>query len=269
PTGSAASQQTVGGGAFCGDYRAGPDTLVGVAVGYSGLNVSMPTNGASGRANGIHFGVYGQHDWRSLYLNASMAFSRFDGSMTRSISGIGTPETAKSSTTSSALAGRLEVGRPFEIGKAGAGQFGLTPFAALQPAQFWQPGTTETSTTGTGAPGVFALAYQPQSTTSLPTFLGAQLDGRTEVDGLPLNGWLRLAWIHEFMPNRPVTAGFVSLPGSLFTVDGAQAASDAVRIDFGARYSVGSQTSLFANAAAELSDRGQGYSGTVGLRLSW
>lgn len=269
PTGSAASQQSVSGAAFGSDYRTGPDTLVGAAVGYSGLNVSMPASGASGRASGIHLGVYGQHDWRSFYLNASMAFSRFDGSTTRSISGIGTPEIAKSSTVSSQLAGRLEIGRPFEIGAAGVGQFGLTPFAALQPAQFWQPATTETSTTGTGAPGVFALAYQAQSTTSLPTFLGAQLDARTEINALPLKGWLRLTWVHEFMPNRQVTAGFANLPGSLFTVDGAQAASNAARIDFGARYSVGTQTSLFANAAGEFSDRGQGYSGTVGFRVSW
>lgn len=269
PTGSAASQQNVSGAAFGSDYRAGPETLVGAALGYSGLNASMPTNGASSQATGIHVGVYGQHDWRSFYLNASVAFSRFEGSMTRSISGIGTPETAKSSTVSTQISGRIEVGRPFEIGRSGVSQFGLAPFAALQPAQFWQPATTETSTTGTGAPGVFALGYQAQSTTSLPMFLGAQIDGRTEVNGLPLSAWLRLAWVHEFMPNRPVTAGFVNLPGSLFTVDGAQAASDAARIDLGARYSVGSQTSLFANAAAEISGRGQGYSGTIGLRITW
>lgn len=269
PNGSAASQQNVSGVAFGSDYRAGPDTLVGAAIGYGSLNVSMPTNGASGQATGVQLGVYGQHDWRSFYLNASMAFSRFEGSTTRSITGIGTPETARASTVSTQLAGRVEVGRPFEIGKTGVSQFGLTPFAALQPAQFWQPATTETSTTGTGAPGVFALGYQAQSTTSLPMFLGAQLDGRTEVNGLPLNAWLRLAWVHEFMPGRPVTAGFVNLPGSLFTVDGAQAASDAARIDLGAKYAVGQQTSLFANVSTELSNRGQGYSGSVGFRMTW
>lgn len=262
-TGSAASQQNIGGGAFGGDYRAGPETLVGIAVGFSDTSYSVPANGANGRATGVHFGAYGQHGWRALYVNAGLAYSRFEGSATRSINGVGTPETARSSTVSSQLAARLEVGRPFAVGPVG-----LTPFATLQPAQFWQPATTETSVTGAG-PGAFALAYQPQATTSLPMSLGAQLDARTEVNALPLKAWLRLAWVHEFMPNRPLTAGFVNLPGSLFTVDGAQAASNAARIDFGARYSVGSQTSLFANAAAEFSDRGQGYSGTAGLRVMW
>lgn len=262
-TGSAASQQNIGGGAFGGDYRAGPETLVGIAVGFSDTSYSVPANGANGRATGVHFGAYGQHEWRAFYLNAGLAYSRFEGSATRSINGVGTPETARSSTVSSQLAARLEVGRPFVVGP-----IGLTPFATLQPAQFWQPATTETSVTGAG-PGAFALAYQAQATTSLPMSLGAQLDAKTEVNALPLKAWLRLAWLHEFMPNRPVTAGFVNLPGSLFTVDGAQAASNAARIDFGARYSVGTQTSLFANAAAEFSDRGQGYSGTAGLRVMW
>lgn len=263
-TGSAASQQNVGGGAFGGDYRAGPDTLVGFAVGASSVGVSMPANGASGQATGTHFGLYALHDWRPFYVNAAMVFSRFDGSLTRQITGIGTTETERSSAVSTQLGGRFEVGRPFALGQAS-----ITPFAALQPSQFWQPATTETGWTANGAPGVFALSYQAQSTTSLPSFLGAQLDGRTEINSHAASAWLRLAWVHEFMTARPVTAGFVGLPGSQFTVDGATAASDAARIDFGARYALNPQTALFANATAELSNRGQSVGGTVGFKWVW
>jgi autotransporter-associated beta strand protein len=268
-TGSAAAQQNIGGGAFGGDYRAGPQTLVGVAAGLSDSNYSVSATGASGRATGAHFGLYGMQDWRSFYVNAAVAYSRFDGTATRSIAGIGNTETAKSSTVSSQLAGRVEVGRPFEVGEFNGAQFGLTPFAALQPSQLWLPGVVESSVTATGAPGVFALAYQPQATTSLPTFLGAQLDAKTELNGRPLTGWLRAAWVHEFLTSRSVSAGFTVLPGSSFTVDGARAASDAARFDFGIKYAVGSQTSLFANGNVELSDRGQAIAGTVGLRIVW
>ncbi len=268
-TGSAAAQQNIGGGAFGGDYRAGPQTLVGVAAGLSDSNYSVSATGASGRATGAHFGLYGMQDWRTFYINAAVAYSRFDGTATRSIAGIGNTETAKSSTVSSQLAGRVEVGRPFEVGEFNGAQFGLTPFAALQPSQLWLPGVVESSVTATGAPGVFALAYQPQATTSLPTFLGAQLDAKTELNGRPLTGWLRAAWVHEFLTSRSVSAGFTVLPGSSFTVDGARAASDAARFDFGIKYAVGSQTSLFANGNVELSDRGQAIAGTVGLRIVW
>jgi len=268
-TGSAAAQQNIGGGAFGGDYRAGPQTLVGVAAGLSDSNYSVANTGASGRATGAHFGLYGLQDWRTFYVNAAIAYSRFDGTATRSIAGIGNTETAKSSAVSSQLAGRIEIGRPFDIGQFDGGQLGITPFVALQPSQLWTPGVSESSVTASGAPGVFALSYQPQATTSLPTFLGAQLDAKTEINARPLTGWLRAAWVHEFLADRSVTAGFTVLPGSSFTVDGARAASNAARFDLGVKYAVGSQTSLFANGNVELSDRGQSLAGTVGLRIVW
>ncbi|MBI2738779.1 MAG: autotransporter domain-containing protein [Rhodospirillales bacterium] len=268
-TGANAAQQTIGGGAFGGDYRVGPQTLLGIAVGLSGSNYWVGATGANGRATGVHFGLYGQHDWQGFYVNAALAYSRFDGSAIRPINGIGTTETAKSSTTSSQLGGRIEVGRPFEVAEITGGALGLTPFIALQPAALWTPGVTESSVTATGAPGVFALSYQQQATTSLPMFLGVQLDARTEINSRPLTGWLRTSWVHEFLADRSVTAGFQVLPGSTFTVDGARAASDAARFDFGATYAVGSQTSLFANGNVELSNRGQSLAGTIGLRIVW
>ena len=268
-SGAPSAQQNIGGGAFGGDYRAGPQTLVGVALGLSDSNYSVADTGASGRATGAHFGVYGLHEMSTFYVNAALAYSRFDGNATRSITGIGTTETAKSSAISSQLAGRVEVGRPFEVGTVDGGRFGITPFAALQPAQLWTPGVTETSVTATGGPGVFALSYQPQSTASLPSFLGAQLDAETLLDARPLKAWVRAAWVHEFLADRSVTAGFTVLPGSTFTVDGARAASDAARLDFGVKYAVGSQTSLFANGGVELSSRGQSIAGTVGLKVAW
>ena len=228
-SGAPSAQQNIGGGAFGGDYRAGPRTLVGVAVGLSDSNYSVADTSASGRATGAHFGVYGLHEMSTFYVNAALAYSRFDGNATRSITGIGTTETAKSSAISSQLAGRVEIGRPFEVGAFDGGKLGITPFAALQPAQLWTPGITETSVTATGGPGVFALSYQPQGTASLPSFLGAQLDAETLLDTRPLKAWVRAAWVHEFLADRSVTAGFTVLPGSSFTVDGARAASDAAR----------------------------------------
>ena len=73
--------------------------------------------------------------------------------------------------------------------------------------------------------------------------------------------------MHEFNTDRAVTAGFAVLPGTSFTVDGARAASDAARFDIGLKYDVASQTSLFVNGAAELSNRGQSIGGTAGLRI--
>jgi uncharacterized protein with beta-barrel porin domain len=263
-TGAAAAQQSIGGGAFGGDYRVGPGTLVGLALGVSSLSYSVPTNGATGQATGAHFGVYGLEDWKAVYLSGSLTYSWFDGTATRSITGIGTPETDRSSSISNLLAGRIEVGRPFETGGAK-----ITPFFAIEPAEIWQPGVVESGVTASGAPGVFALTYQPQGVTSLPTVLGAQVDGDTQLSSRTLKAWARLAWVHEFLGQRSVTAGFNTLPGNNFTVDGATAASDAMRISFGGSYAVTAQTSLFANGTAELSDRGQSIGATAGFRFVW
>src|SRR5260370_4966863 len=245
-TGSAASQQAVGGGAFGADYRVGPQTLVGGAVGFSGSSYTVSATSANGQATGVHFGLYASHDFQPFYVTSALAYSHFDGNATRVVSGIGNTETERASPASNQLARRGTVGRVFDIGQFQGSQMSVTPFAALQPAGLWTPGFSESSVAQTGT-GVFALTYQPQSTASLPTFLGAQLDGQTEINARPLKAWLRAAWGHCFLSSRSVTAGFTVLPGSSFTGDGARAPSNAPRFDFRVNYPVASQTALFAN----------------------
>ncbi|SEO93983.1 Uncharacterized conserved protein, contains a C-terminal beta-barrel porin domain [Rhodospirillales bacterium URHD0017] len=268
-TAAPAAQQAIGGGAFGGDYRVGPQTVLGVALGLSDNNYSVGATGANGRATGFHAGLYGMHDWNGFYANGALAFSRFDGNTTRPIAGIGTTETAKSQAIASQFAARLEVGRPFEFNDQPGTRLAVTPFAAFQPVFLWTPAVSESSVTATGQPGVFALNYQAQNTTSLPTFLGAQFDATTELGGRPFSAWLRAAWVHEFNTYRGVSAGFAVLPGTSFAVDGAKAASDAARFDLGVKYDVGSQTSLFLNGSTELSWRGQSIAGTAGLRIAF
>ncbi|HZX81932.1 MAG TPA: autotransporter outer membrane beta-barrel domain-containing protein, partial [Reyranella sp.] len=250
-----------------GDYRVGPQTVLGVALGLSDNNYSVASTGANGRATGFHAGLYGMHDWNGFYANGALAYSRFDGNATRPIAGIGTTETAKSQAIANQFAARLEVGRPFEFSDQPGRRLAVTPFAAFQPVFLWTPAVSESSVTATGQPGVFALNYQAQNTTSLPTFLGAQFDVSTELGGRPFSAWLRAAWVHEFNTYRGVNAGFAVLPGTSFSVDGAKAASDAARFDLGMKYDVGSQTSLFLNGSTELSWRGQSIAGTAGLRI--
>ena len=266
-TAAPAAQQSIGGGAFGGDYTVGPQTVLGVALGLSDNNYSVGATGANGRATGFHAGLYGMHDWNGFYANGALAYSRFDGNATRPIAGIGTTETAKSSAIANQFAARLEVGRPFEFSDQPGTRLAVTPFAAFQPVFLWTPAVSESSVTATGQPGVFALNYQAQNTTSLPTFLGAQFDATTQLDGRPFSAWLRAAWVHEFNTYRGVNAGFAVLPGTSFAVDGAKAASDAARFDLGVKYDVGSQTSLFLNGSTELSWRGQSIAGTAGLRI--
>lgn len=268
-TAAPAANQSIWGGAVGGDYRVGPQTLIGAAIGLSDGSYWVGATGANGRATGFHAGLYGLQEWGPYYLTGALSYSRFDGNATRPIAGIGTTETAKSSAIANQFTGRIEVGRSFELAPVDGGRLAATPFLAFQPSWLWTPAYGESSVTATGAPGVFALNYQAQATTSLPLYLGVQFDTTTDIEARPLNAWVRVAWMHEFNPDRSVTAGFTVLPGTSFTVDGAKAAYNAARIDLGVRYDVGMQTALYAAGSAELSGRGQSIGGTAGLRFFW
>ena len=75
---------------------------------------------------------------------------------------------------------RAPRGRPaVRVQRPAGTRLAVTPFAAFQPVFLWTPAVSESSVTATGQPGVFALNYQAQNTTSLPTFLGAQFDAST------------------------------------------------------------------------------------------
>ena len=120
----------------------------------------------------MHVGAYAMQRFGANYLSAQIAYSHFNNTTTRTITGVGTTEAAQGSFGSDQLGGRLEIGRSFDFGITA-----VTPFAAIQAARLWQGAYTEASTAG-AAPGVLGLSYAAQSVTSLPTFLGAKFDGR-------------------------------------------------------------------------------------------
>ena len=86
---------------------------------------------------------------------------------------------------------------------------------------------------------------------------------------MALSPYTRLSWVHEFKPNRAINPTFIALPGAAFTVDGPRAASDAVRIDAGAKFAMRPNAWLFASFDGEFSSRSQSYAGKGGARVTW
>jgi len=54
-----------------------------------------------------------------------------------------------------------------------------------------------------------------------------------------------------------------------FTVDGPHAASDAARVDTGAKLAVSQNAWMFASFDGEFSSRSQSYAGKTGAKMSW
>ena len=264
-TGSASLSFNNGGLAGGLDYQFAPDLLAGFAVGGSSSNFSVRDRVTSGNLEGAHFGGYGVKTWGALYTAGALNFSTFRNSETRSIVGIGPTETATGDFGSNLLSGRVEVGA-----KQVYGRFAVTPFAAVQFAELWQNGFTETNPVPAGAADPLGLIFGSKSVTSLPTFLGAQFDTRFAFrNGMALSPYARLSWVHEFYPNRAIDASFIALSGAAFMVDGPRASTDALRVDAGAKLAIGPNAWMFASFDGEFSDRSQSYAGKGGLRVAW
>jgi outer membrane autotransporter protein len=262
--GSADARTAVAGGAMGFDYQVDPTRLVGVAVGGSEAHFSVPDRNTSGDVVGGHMGAYGVATWGALYAAGLVSYSRFDNWTTRTIAGIGPTETATGSFASDLVGARLEIGRTYALPR-----FNVTPFAALQGSTLWERGFTESSTAG-GLPGILGLTYQSQTVTSLPTFLGVQFDTRWAfANGTVWSPFVRAAWVHEFSPDRSTTGSLVSIPGTLFTVDGARAWSNALKVNAGSRVALNRYASLFASFDGEFSNSGHSYGGRGGVRFSW
>ncbi len=117
----------------------------------------------------------------------------------------------------SVLSARVEVGwrRPF-------GRFLVTPFAGLNLAHLWSDGFTENSVTSTGAPGILGLTFGDKSVNSIQSSLGIQVDTRTRLsNGQILTPFARVAWLHEFNPDRSVHSFLTASPAAAFSPFGA------------------------------------------------
>jgi outer membrane autotransporter protein len=263
--GSADLSHNTGGLAGGLDYQFAADLLAGFAIGGSSSNFAVRDRITSGHLEGAHFGGYAVKTWGALYAAGALSFSTYRNDTTRNIVGIGPAETASGSFGSNLLSGRLEAGA-----KQVFGRFAVTPFAAVQFAQLWQNGFTEANPVPAGAADPLGLSFGSLGVSSLPTFLGAQLDARFAfANGRVLSPYARLSWVHEFYPDRAIGASFIALPDAAFTVDGPRAASDAVRIDTGAKLAIAENAWLFASFDGEFSDRSQSYAGKGGTRIVW
>jgi outer membrane autotransporter protein len=263
-TGSASFNDRAAGGSMGVDHLVNPDLLLGFAAGGSSATFSVDDRATSGRVDGGHVGAYAMQRFGSAYLSAQIAYSHFDNTTSRTISGIGPDERARGAFGSDLFGGRMEIGRSFEFGYGS-----VTPFAAVQAARLWQGAYTEGSISGAG-PSVLGLSYAAHTASSLPVFLGVKFDGRADLgNGMSWTPFLHAAWLHEFEPSRTITASLTSLPLPAFTIAGVSAASDAARLDLGSRLALNRWWELSGRVTGEFSSLGQSYSGIGSVRARW
>jgi uncharacterized protein with beta-barrel porin domain len=163
-----------------------------------------------------------------------------------------------------AWSGRVEGGYRFVAPMAGGIVIG--PYAAAQFVTFDLPAYMEQAIVGTNT---FALGYSAKSVTDGRSELGIRTDKSfAMVNGIvTLRG--RLAWGHDFDPDRNLLATFQTLPGASFVVNGATHAADSALTTASAEWKWINGWSAVATFEGEFSGVTNSYAGKGVVRYVW
>jgi uncharacterized protein with beta-barrel porin domain len=260
--GSNNTTSSIYGTAVGADYRISPSTVAGFALAGGGTNFSVAGSG-SGHSDLFQFGAFVKHTIGPAYISAALAYGWQDITTNRTVTAAGTNQ-LRAQFDANAFSGRLEGGYRFVAPWVGG--VGITPYAAAQFTTFDLPGYAEQAVVGSNA---FALAYGAKDVTDTRSELGIRTDKSFALtDGiLTLRG--RVAWAHDYDPDRSIAATFQSLPGASFVVNGAAQASDSALVTASVEKKWLNGWSAAATFEGEFSDVTRSYAGKGVVRYAW
>nr|WP_314954749.1 autotransporter domain-containing protein [Bradyrhizobium cosmicum] len=241
------------------DYRFSPSTIAGFALagGGTGFNV----NGLGwGRSDLFQAGAFVRHTAGPAYITAALAYGWQDVTTNRIVTAAGVDQ-LRAQFNANAFSGRIEGGYRY------ATQWiGLTPYAAAQATLFSLPNYSELAVVGNNT---FALNYAAKDVTSTRTELGLRADKSFAAAGglMTLRG--RIAWAHDYNPDRAVGAVFQTLPGAVFVVNGAAQARDSALTTAAVQMSWMNGWSASATFEGEFSNVTRSYAGKGLVRYAW
>jgi uncharacterized protein with beta-barrel porin domain len=260
--GSNNTTSSVYGTAVGADYRISPNTIAGFALAGGGTNFSV-ANGGGGHSDLFQAGAYMRHTAGPAYVSAALAYGWQDITTDRTVTVAGTNQ-LRAQFDANAFSGRLEGGYRFVAPWVGG--IGITPYAAAQFTTFDLPAYAEQALVGSNA---FALAYNAKDVTDTRSELGIRTDKSWAMtDGiLTLRG--RVAWAHDYDPNRSIAATFQSLPGASFVVNGAAPAADSALVTASIEKKWLTGWSAAATFEGEFSAVTRSYAGKGVVRYQW
>lgn len=254
--GSNAATSRIFGMTAGGDYLLSPRTIAGFALSGGGTNFSVANSG-TGRSDLFQAGAYVRHTAGAAYIAGALAYGWQDVTTDR----MAMAAKLHAEFNANALSGRVEGGY-----RLATRWMGVTPYAAGQFTSFWLPTYAETAVFGGNA---FALAYGAQTATDMRTELGVRADRSFALSTglMTLRG--RLAWAHDFNPDRNIAATFQSLPGASFVVNGAAQASESALTTASAEMAWRNGWSTLATFEGEFSHVTASYAGKGAVRYAW
>ncbi len=260
--GSNDTRSSIYGTAVGADYRFSPDTIAGFALAGGGTNFSVNTLG-SGRSDLFQAGAFVRHNEGPAYITAALAYGWQDITTNRTVTVAGLDQ-LRAEFNANAWSGRVESGYRFVAPVIGG--VGVTPYAAGQFTSFDLPSYMEQAVVGSNQ---FALVYNSKSVTDTRSELGVRTDKSFAAQNgiFTLRG--RLAWAHDFDPDRSLLATFQTLPGASFVVNGAKQSADSALTSASAEWKWINGWSAAATFEGEFSNVTQSYAGKGVVRYAW
>ncbi|MHA7775783.1 autotransporter-associated beta strand repeat-containing protein [Roseibium sp. M-1] len=230
-------------------------TALGMALGIGSSNFSLSNGLGSGSADTLNAGAFAHQDIGDAYLLGAAAYGYHAVKTGRDVFG----NSLSADFDGHSIAGRIEAGYRIATSLAT-----VTPFASFQATGYRLPSYDETGS------GSFALSYEDGTTTALQTSLGARLERIAHLaDGsvLAVRGGAELAINGGGAPR--FNAAFQTLPGSSFTILGAEPDRFSALLNAGLEYRA--PTGFFATAVihSELSGNLQSLSGNARVGFNW
>ena len=250
---------SVYGTAVGADYRISPFTVAGFALAGGGTSFSVAGSGF-GNSDLFQAGAFVRHTVGPAYLSAALAYGWQDITTDRTVTVTGFNQ-LQAKFNANAFSGRLEGGYRFATP-----WMGVTPYAAAQVTAFDLPAYAESLLSGAST---FALAYNAKDVTDTRSELGLRTDKSYALTDSILTLRGRLAWAHDFDPDRSIAATFQALPGASFVVNGAAQAHDSALTTAAAEIKWRNGWSVAATFEGEFSDITASYAGKGVVRYVW
>lgn len=257
--GSSSATSRVYGTAVGADYRFSPYTIAGFSLAGGGTNFGV-TNAGTGHSDLFQAGAFVRHTVGPAYLSAALAYGWQDVTTDRTVTISGVDQ-LRARFNANAWSGRVETGYRFVTPV-----MGVTPYAAGQFTTFDLPSYAEGVLSGAS---MFALSYGAKSVTDARSELGIRTDKSWALQAAVLTLRGRVAWAHDYDPDRSIGATFQTLPGASFVVNGAAQASDSALTTASAEIKWMNGWSAAATFEGEFSDVTRSYAGKGVVRYAW
>jgi len=250
------------GGIFGYDHKLSETLLLGAAVGYASMDLSMDDLSENADAESWQGAIYGLYKDGPIHVGLIGSYGSHDYKTTRKIDFSCVNRTALADYNAYDLSAHLEAGYRIDTGK----NTYVMPAASLQAIWMNRDAFTENGASAMN------LIVDEEQTTSIPGRIGLTFGGETtDRNGGKFTPEIRVAWRHEFAADNQYShqASFAGAPAQSFVIKGDGLKRDSFEAGATVAYETKSGTSIFVSYDASLASDMNEQAAAFGFRYTW